>query len=97
MNTKKLIIFGVLGLIGAALGVTLPSLLGLNKTSATAAAEGGHGDGHTEAAESQGSDSHAADSHGGGGHGAAGGKADPMAAEGYLLFDRMVLNRMTRD
>lgn len=98
MNTKKIVIFGVLAILGAAAGVALPKLLGLDKPKTATTAEGG--DGHaTEGGHAEGSE-HAADAGGGHGdahgdaHGAAGAAAekDPLAQEGFVMFDRMVFN-----
>ncbi len=97
MNTKKIIIFGVLAVLGAAAGVALPKLLGLDKPTTPVtgeggehAAEAGHGEGGEHAAADAGhGDAHAADAHGG--HGPAAPK-DPRAEEGYVDFPRMVFN-----
>lgn len=94
MNTKKMIIFGVLAVLGAAVGVALPKMLSLGEAKAAPTdgkvAEGGHGE-----APAASGDAHAAPAEGGHGEAAPGAPAaekDPLAEQGFVVFERMVLN-----
>lgn len=88
MNKKKLLVFTLLALVAAAGGVALALMFGGSKATAqtTEGTEGATGEAH--AGESHGS----GDAHGGGGAHGPKVNTGPYQGEGYLVFDRMIMN-----
>ena len=108
MNIKKIILLGGVGLVSAAAGILLPSVVMVSQPAKSSTASHAPSDHEAKPAGHDPADSHApkkeapapkADSHaasaghgGGGGHGAADSKAPPKVGPVYLHFDHLVVN-----